>query len=202
LLVGHRVKSSDEELKKLAGEFGQSDGDVVRHLGTCPVCQRSVTHGEFGVDHIMYYLEGDEEKAPRKVRSLPRLWCTPCVGRGVFSGREATATRAPFGRSSTGLEIGRDEGRRSTRVEERAPPLVGSARPPPAGQATRKAQQEALPPEPRGGNFSGGLGQLRQEGARGPGFGAVSDLDRCRSEFDEASVDARRGSAIKSTHVE
>ncbi|KAH8075565.1 hypothetical protein JL721_1579 [Aureococcus anophagefferens] len=42
---------------------------------------REVTHGDFGVDHIFYYLEGDEDKKPVKVRSIPRIWRGPCAER-------------------------------------------------------------------------------------------------------------------------
>ena len=31
------------------------------------------------LDHIMFYLEGDEERETRKVRSTPRIWCGPCA---------------------------------------------------------------------------------------------------------------------------
>jgi hypothetical protein len=48
LLVGHRVRTSTEELEKLRLEFGTDQ----LQLEKCPVCQRSVTHGEFGVDHV------------------------------------------------------------------------------------------------------------------------------------------------------
>ena len=75
LLVGHRVRTSTEELEKLRAEFGTDQ----LQLEKCPVCQRTVTHGEFGVDHIMFYLEGDEERETRKVRSTPRIWCGPCA---------------------------------------------------------------------------------------------------------------------------
>ena len=48
LLVGHRVRTSTEELEKLRVEFGTDQ----LQLEKCPVCQRTVTHGEFGVDHV------------------------------------------------------------------------------------------------------------------------------------------------------
>lgn len=82
LMIGKRVHASKEELAEMEKMFVETDvlsDSTLFQLSTCPVCQRSVSHGEFGVDHIMYYLEGDEEKVPRKIRSLPRIWCTPCA---------------------------------------------------------------------------------------------------------------------------
>ena len=79
LLVGHRVRTSTDELEKLRAEFGTDQ----LQLEKCPVCQRTVpsqyARMEFGVDHIMFYLEGDEERETRKVRSTPRIWCGPCA---------------------------------------------------------------------------------------------------------------------------
>ena len=75
LLVGHRVRTSPEELEALKLEFGTEQ----LQLEKCPVCQRAVSHGEFGVDHIMFYAAGDGDKKTRKVRSTPRIWCSPCA---------------------------------------------------------------------------------------------------------------------------
>ena len=91
LLVGHRVRTSTEELEKLRAEFGTDQ----LQLEKCPVCQRTVTHGEFGVDHIMFYLEGDEERETRKVRSTPRIWCGPCAK------AHAKRNKKPYLRSRT-----------------------------------------------------------------------------------------------------
>merc|ERR1711977_581647 len=51
--------------------------------------------GEFGVDHIMFYLEGDEERETRKVRSTPRIWCGPCAK------AHAKRNKKPYLRSRT-----------------------------------------------------------------------------------------------------
>ena len=62
LLVGHRVRTSTEELEKLRAEFGTDQ----LQLEKCPVCQRTVTHGEFGVDHVR----------PRRPATVPSIDAT------------------------------------------------------------------------------------------------------------------------------
>ncbi|KAH8065856.1 hypothetical protein JL722_241 [Aureococcus anophagefferens] len=85
LFPGRRVRATAAELETTAADFRENFGGVAETtrflLGTCPACQREVTHGDFGVDHIFYYLEGDEDKKPVKVRSIPRIWRGPCAER-------------------------------------------------------------------------------------------------------------------------
>lgn len=79
--IGTRCYSTPEEIKEMERKFAAEapDGNTLFQLGTCPICQRRVSHGEFGIDNIMFYLEGDPDKKPAKIRSLPRIWCTPCA---------------------------------------------------------------------------------------------------------------------------
>jgi hypothetical protein len=83
LFPGRRVRTTAADLETMAADFRENFGGVAETtrflLGTCPACQRDVTHGDFGVDHIFYYLEGDEDKKPVKVRSIPRIWRGPCA---------------------------------------------------------------------------------------------------------------------------
>ena len=58
LLVGHRVRSSPEEILALEREFANEAAGACQ-LGVCPACQRGVSHGEFGVDHIAYVRRAD-----------------------------------------------------------------------------------------------------------------------------------------------
>ena len=64
LLVGHRVRTSTEELEKLRAEFGTDQ----LQLEKCPVCQRTVTHGEFGVDHICLLYTSPSPRDKRQSR--------------------------------------------------------------------------------------------------------------------------------------
>ena len=109
LLVGHRVRTSTGRAREARAEFGTDQ----LQLEKCPVCQRTVTHGEFGVDHIMFYLEGDEERETRKVRSTPRIWCGPCAK------AHAKRNKKPYLRSRT-EESPRAPGRASFRKYARA----------------------------------------------------------------------------------
>lgn len=96
LVIGKRCHTTPEELAAMERDFCNAPdalGDTLFQLGTCPVCQRKVSHGEFGVDHLMYYLEGDVDRKPQKVRSLPRIWCTPCAK------QRAKRQRRPYARS-------------------------------------------------------------------------------------------------------
>ncbi|KAH8078114.1 hypothetical protein JL720_9789 [Aureococcus anophagefferens] len=60
-----------------AAQYANTDHDT--DYGRLVQGQREVTHGDFGVDHIFYYLEGDEDKKPVKARSIPRIWRGPCA---------------------------------------------------------------------------------------------------------------------------
>lgn len=79
LMIGHRVVADRAEFAEMAQRLEGGDPMGFDHLDKCPACSRAVDHGDFGVDHIMYYREGDAEKKPAKVRSIPRIWCTPCA---------------------------------------------------------------------------------------------------------------------------
>ena len=86
LMIGHRVAAAESDFAEMAARFrdegfGAEHATGLEQLAKCPACSRALTHGDFGVDHIMYYLDGDDEKKPAKVRSIPRIWCTPCAQR-------------------------------------------------------------------------------------------------------------------------
>ena len=68
--LGKRVKATVEEMKEMEENFNSSNYGDVFQLDVCVVCARKITHGDFAIDHILYYREGDEEKRTAKVSTL------------------------------------------------------------------------------------------------------------------------------------
>ena len=85
LLVGHRVRTSTEELEKLRAEFNSDQ----LQLEKCPVCQRIVTHGEFGVDHVR------SRRPVRCLHSMRLVSISRCRGWFLFRIRGRSDRDAP-----------------------------------------------------------------------------------------------------------
>ncbi|KAJ1455550.1 hypothetical protein M885DRAFT_565119 [Pelagophyceae sp. CCMP2097] len=79
LVPGKRVSADADDFAFLDGLFNNGAAEKGFNLDRCPVCARPVSHGDFGVDHVVYYAEGDAAKTAVRVQSVPRIWCTPCA---------------------------------------------------------------------------------------------------------------------------
>jgi|EP00505_MAST-04D_sp_SCG-Rhode-Island_P000032 hypothetical protein len=77
--LGSRVFATPEDMKEMIEQFDLTAKGQVCQLDKCVVCARTVTHGDLGIDHILYYFEGDENRRTARVRSIPRIWCEPCA---------------------------------------------------------------------------------------------------------------------------
>ena len=76
--LGKRVVAHPEDMLEMKNTFKELGNGDVFQLDKCVVCARTVTHGDLGIDHILYYYEGDENRNTAKVRSIPRMWCVTC----------------------------------------------------------------------------------------------------------------------------
>lgn len=83
--LGCRVKVNDTELAELHEMFGEvNDSRFTR----CVVCNRTLTGGDFGLDHTFFCHKGDPERRVIKVRTIPRIWCVDCAkGRAKQQGK-------------------------------------------------------------------------------------------------------------------
>lgn len=80
--LGCRVRTTPEDLETLRADFAALEADGAAQFDHCVLCNRAVTTGDFGLDHFMFFKEGDEQRLCALVRTVPRIWCTPCaVGR-------------------------------------------------------------------------------------------------------------------------
>ena len=76
LQPGQRVQAEPSDFEKMRQELGENEQC---QFDRCVMCSQELSQGEFGLDHVMYYRVGDESRKCAKVRTLPRIWCTPCA---------------------------------------------------------------------------------------------------------------------------
>ena len=101
--LGKRVVAHPEDMLEMKDTFKQFGNGDVFQLDKCVVCARLVTHGDLGIDHILYYYEGDENRNTAKVRSITRMWCVTCTKKRAkflkkpyLKSRETTSWKEEF----------------------------------------------------------------------------------------------------------
>lgn len=77
--LGSRVRASPEDLATLRKDFGALEDSGSAQFDHCVLCNRHVSTGDFGLDHFMFFKQGDEQRLCALVRTVPRMWCTPCA---------------------------------------------------------------------------------------------------------------------------
>ena len=98
LMIGHRVAAAEGDFAEMAARFraegfGAEHATGLEQLDKCPACSRALTHGDFGVDHIMYYLDGDDEKKPAGSADPAHLVHARSAARSTCGGRTSRAAR-------------------------------------------------------------------------------------------------------------